>query len=150
MRYADASWHRPYGSSGASEEALGFGHGDGAVSGEIEGDLVWANYPRRREDGVWTPAQNRRSGIASTAPPMGDSRFVISRRAANLRHRGPGGKRDGRSRPTVIAWDSEEDGPPRDSAGEEIELAMSVVMGLQDRPHGLKEIRCASRRCAGS
>jgi hypothetical protein len=55
MRYADASWHRPYGSSGASEEALGFGHGDGAVSGEIEGDLVWANYPRRREDGVWTP-----------------------------------------------------------------------------------------------
>ncbi len=34
---------------------LGFGHSDGAVSGEIEGELVWANYPRRRQDGVWTP-----------------------------------------------------------------------------------------------
>jgi hypothetical protein len=34
---------------------LGFGHGDGRVSGEIEGELVWANYPRRRQDGVWTP-----------------------------------------------------------------------------------------------
>lgn len=55
MRYADASWHQPYGDRGASEEALGFGHGDGAVSGEIEGELVWANYPRRRQDGVWTP-----------------------------------------------------------------------------------------------
>ena len=51
MQYTDSSWHRPYG----SEEGLGFGHGDGAVVGEIEGSLVWANYPRRREDGVWTP-----------------------------------------------------------------------------------------------
>jgi hypothetical protein len=55
MRYTDASWHRPYGSRGGDEEWLGFGHGDGAVSGEIEGKLVWANYPRRRQDGVWTP-----------------------------------------------------------------------------------------------
>ena len=55
MRYGGASWHRPYGDHGASEEALGFGHGDGSVSGEIEGELVWANYPRRRQDGVWTP-----------------------------------------------------------------------------------------------
>jgi hypothetical protein len=51
MRYAAASWHRPYG----GEEGLGFGHGDGTISGEIEGNVVWANYPRRREDGVWTP-----------------------------------------------------------------------------------------------
>ena len=28
---------------------------DGVVSGEIDGKLVWANYPRRRQDGVWTP-----------------------------------------------------------------------------------------------
>jgi hypothetical protein len=21
----------------------------------VEGAIVWANYPRRREDGVWTP-----------------------------------------------------------------------------------------------
>ena len=51
MQYRGASWHRPYG----GDEALGFGHGDGLVTGEIEGSLVWANYPRRREDGVWTP-----------------------------------------------------------------------------------------------
>ena len=55
MRYAAASWHRPYGCRTGDEEALGFGHGDGVVSGEIEGKLVWANYPRRRQDGVWTP-----------------------------------------------------------------------------------------------
>jgi hypothetical protein len=52
MRYADASWHQPYGENG---EAIGFGRGDGDVSGEVEGKLVWANYPRRRHDGVWTP-----------------------------------------------------------------------------------------------
>jgi hypothetical protein len=51
MQYRDASWHRPYG----GDDGLGFGHGDGVVTGEIEGSLVWANYPRRREDGVWTP-----------------------------------------------------------------------------------------------
>lgn len=51
MQYRGASWHRPYG----TDEGLGFGHGDGVVSGEIEGDVVWANYPRRRQDGVWTP-----------------------------------------------------------------------------------------------
>jgi hypothetical protein len=61
MQYSDSSWHRPYG----SEEGLGFGHGDGAVVGEIEGSLVWANYPRRREDGVWTP--NLRGMIRTTA-----------------------------------------------------------------------------------
>jgi len=55
MRYADASWHRPYGARGDGAEGLGFGRDDGTVSGEITGTLVWANYPRRREDGVWTP-----------------------------------------------------------------------------------------------
>ena len=34
MRYVDGSWHRPYGSSDDGE-GLGFGHGDGSVSGEI-------------------------------------------------------------------------------------------------------------------
>ena len=62
MQYVDASWHRPYGGRGGDQEALGFGQGDGAVSGEIEGTLVWANYPRRRQDGVWTP--NLRGRIA--------------------------------------------------------------------------------------
>jgi hypothetical protein len=56
MRYVQASWHRPYGrGAGQAEEGLGFGRGDGKVTGEIEGTLFWANYPRRREDGVWTP-----------------------------------------------------------------------------------------------
>jgi hypothetical protein len=55
MAYAEASWHQPYGPRGGDEERLGFGQGDGSVSGEIVGKLVWANYPRRRQDGVWTP-----------------------------------------------------------------------------------------------
>ena len=62
MRYAGASWHRPYGSGSSEDEGLGFGHGEGVVSGEIEGRLVWANFPRRRQDGVWTP--NLRGMIA--------------------------------------------------------------------------------------
>jgi len=59
LRYTRGSWHRPYGGDGGG---LGFGHGDGTVSGEIVGELVWANSPRRREDGVWTP--NLRGVIA--------------------------------------------------------------------------------------
>jgi hypothetical protein len=55
MQYLASSWHRPYGLGGGADEARGFGHGDGTVTGEIEGKLVWANYPRRRQDGVWTP-----------------------------------------------------------------------------------------------
>jgi hypothetical protein len=55
MHYLVGSWHRPYGRSDEQAEAVGFGHGDGEVSGEIEGTVVWANYPRRRQDGVWTP-----------------------------------------------------------------------------------------------
>lgn len=54
MRYESASWQQPYGSADNSEW-LGFGHGDGAVEGELDGVIFWANYPRRREDGVWTP-----------------------------------------------------------------------------------------------
>jgi hypothetical protein len=55
MRYVQGSWHRPYSADGAHDEGLGFGQGDGDVSGEIEGNVVWANFPRRRQDGVWTP-----------------------------------------------------------------------------------------------
>ena len=63
MRYTRGSWHRPYGGAGEHAETVGFGHGDGEVSGEIEGELVWANAPRRRQDGVWTP--NLRGVIAA-------------------------------------------------------------------------------------
>lgn len=55
MRYLDGSWHRPYGQDGEGVEGLGFGHGNGTISGEIAGTIAWANFPRRREDGVWTP-----------------------------------------------------------------------------------------------
>jgi hypothetical protein len=51
MRYREASWHRPY----EGDEGLGFGQGDGTVSGGLDGTATWANSPRRREDGVWTP-----------------------------------------------------------------------------------------------
>ena len=52
MRYADGAWVLPFGTA----EAAGFGWGEGAVSGEVlQGSVRWANYPRRREDGVWTP-----------------------------------------------------------------------------------------------
>lgn len=56
MHYSRASWHQPYGGRAEQGEgALGFGYGEGDVTGDIEGTLIWANYPRRREDGVWTP-----------------------------------------------------------------------------------------------
>jgi hypothetical protein len=40
MRYLDGSWHYPHGTEG---EGLGFGHGDGEVSGELDGKLAWAS-----------------------------------------------------------------------------------------------------------
>jgi hypothetical protein len=56
LTYRDASWHRPYGERGIDdEERIGFGLGDGTVTGAIEGQIAWANAPRRRQDGVWTP-----------------------------------------------------------------------------------------------
>jgi hypothetical protein len=52
MRYTEGAWARPFG----GEEGAGFGWGEGSVSGElIHGKMRWANSPRRREDGVWTP-----------------------------------------------------------------------------------------------
>ena len=45
MRYAAGSWHRPYGARDDGAEGLGFGRGEGTVSGEIARTLVWANYP---------------------------------------------------------------------------------------------------------
>lgn len=52
MRYEEGAWARPFGGA----EGAGFGWGEGTVSGDIlRGTVRWANYPRRREDGVWTP-----------------------------------------------------------------------------------------------
>jgi hypothetical protein len=52
MRYTEGAWIRPFG----TVEGAGFGSGEGEVSGPVlRGTLRWANAPRRREDGVWTP-----------------------------------------------------------------------------------------------
>jgi hypothetical protein len=62
MRYLSASWQQPYGSKDDSEW-LGFGHGDGKVEGELEGEVFWANYPRRRQ----RTAISARSRFASSS-----------------------------------------------------------------------------------
>ena len=64
MRYSLGSWQMPYPPPGDVGEGLGFGQGEGTVTGTIEGSIVWANYPRRRQDGVWTP--NLRGLITTT------------------------------------------------------------------------------------
>ena len=86
MRYAEGSWQRPYG-SGEDSEAIGFGSGDGSVSGEIEGDVSWANSPRRRQDGVWTP--NLR-GVITTAD---GSQLLLSIHGQSIQERAPGHRR---------------------------------------------------------
>jgi hypothetical protein len=83
MRYAASSWHRPY----RGEEGIGFGQGEGSVSGDLEGTVVWANYPRRREDGVWTP--NLRGTITTGA---GDE-ILASIHGQSVEERGPGQRR---------------------------------------------------------
>jgi hypothetical protein len=83
MRYQEASWHRPYG----GDEGLGFGRGEGTVSGELEGTVAWANYPRRREDGVWTP--NLR-GVIST---RGGEEVLLSIHGQSVEEDAPGSRR---------------------------------------------------------
>ena len=87
MRYADSSWHRPYGARDEGAEGLGFGRGEGTVSGEINGKLVWANYPRRREDGVWTP--NLR-GVITTDD---GADLLVSIHGQSIQEDTPGGRR---------------------------------------------------------
>jgi len=65
MRYTSGSWHQPYGPDVESaQEGVGFGQGEGEVTGGIEAAAQWANYPRRREDGWWTP--NLRGVLTTT------------------------------------------------------------------------------------
>jgi hypothetical protein len=53
MRYENASWMRPF--SGA--QGAGFGSGTGSVTGDVvHGELTWANFAQRREDGAWCPS----------------------------------------------------------------------------------------------
>ena len=83
MRYQEASWHRPSG----GDEGLGFGQGDGTVTGELEGTVRWANYPRRREDGVWTP--NLR-GVITT---RGGEEVLLSIHGQSVEEDAPGNRR---------------------------------------------------------
>lgn len=82
MRYEEGSWHRPYG-PGERDEALGFGYGGGEVSGEIDGTLIWANFPRRRQDGVWTP--NLRGRVAATD----GSELLVAMRGQSVQENAP-------------------------------------------------------------
>lgn len=83
MRHGASSWHRPY----AGEEGIGFGQGDGTARGELEGTVAWANYPRRREDGVWTP--NLRGTITTGA---GDD-VLVSIHGQSVEESAPGSRR---------------------------------------------------------
>jgi hypothetical protein len=87
LHYLEASWHRPYCECGGDEEAAGFGHGDGTISGEIEGREVWANAPRRRQDGVWTP--NLRGMIRA----QDGNELLIAIRSQSVEEDGPGHRR---------------------------------------------------------
>jgi hypothetical protein len=88
LRYLEGSWHSPYGSrEDDADERHGFGRGDGAVTGEIEGDVVWANFPRRRQDGVWTP--NLRGRIAS----RDGAEILLSVHGLSVEERAPGERR---------------------------------------------------------
>ena len=86
MRYVAGSWHQPYGSRSGDEEALGFGHGDGTVSGEIEGaDLgeLSTTSPRWRVDAE--PAWQDRSARWESATPFGPRPSVQERAPGNRR-----------------------------------------------------------------
>jgi hypothetical protein len=87
MRYTDGSWVRPYGSRGGDEEWAGFGTGDGAVTGDIDGAMAWANYPRRRQDGVWTP--NLRGMLTTN----GGDQLVVSIHGQSVEERTAGSRR---------------------------------------------------------
>jgi hypothetical protein len=68
-------------------EAIGFGHGDGEVTGELEGSIVWANYPRRRQDGVWMP--NLRGMITA----RDESELLVSIHGQSVQERAAGSQR---------------------------------------------------------
>ena len=83
MQYRSGSWHRPYG----GEEGIGFGDGDGELTGEVAGKLIWANYPRRREDGVWTP--NMRGMIRTSE----GEEILVSMHGQSVAEKGEGARR---------------------------------------------------------
>jgi hypothetical protein len=87
LTYEYASWHAPYGSGVDGDEALGFGHGGGAITGELDGDVLWANYPRRRQDGVWTPNVRGRIRLRD------DNDVLLSMHGQSVQEDAPGHRR---------------------------------------------------------
>jgi len=84
MRYAEGAWVRPFGKA----EAAGFGWGEGTVTGDVlQGHVRWANYPRRREDGVWTP--NLR-GVIRTA---NGAEILVTLHGQSVQEQSPTGSR---------------------------------------------------------
>src|SRR2546422_7292503 len=84
MRYVEGAWVRPFGAA----EGAGFGWGEGTVSAEVlHGSLRWANYPRGREDGVWTP--NLRGVITAE----GGAEILISLHGQSVQEATSGGVR---------------------------------------------------------
>ena len=55
---------RPFG----PHEGQGFGLGTGSAAGRLAGDVRWANFPRRREDGAFLP--DIRGVIATAEGPV--------------------------------------------------------------------------------
>lgn len=102
MRYTSASWHEPYGRDVESAvEAVGFGQGDGEVTGDIEGTVRWANYPRRREDGVWTPDVR---GVLTT---QAGKSLLLSMHGQSVAERAPGHRRAVTVRVELTSEDAE-------------------------------------------
>src|SRR2546427_3995739 len=92
MKYAEGAWVRPFGTA----EAAGFGWGEGEVSGDVlQGSLRWTNYPRMREDGVWTPnvrgVIRTEDGAESLISMHGQSVQEDSPRRRTPSHPGQGG-----------------------------------------------------------
>ena len=87
MSYAEGSWVRPYGDLDGAEEWAGFGTGGGQVTGGIEGTMTWANFPRRRQDGVWMP--NLR-GLLTTND---GSELMVAIRGQSVEEHAPGHRR---------------------------------------------------------
>ena len=64
--------------------------GKGTISGDmLHGSVRWANYPRRREDGVWTPnlegdRGRRRRGVASPCMDRASGKLPDAARRAIL------------------------------------------------------------------
>jgi hypothetical protein len=87
MRYTEGAFLQPYGSRGGGEEWVGFGTGNGEVTGHLQGAMAWSNAPRRRQDGVWTP--NLR-GLLTTNDGL---EIIVSIHGQSVEERSPGHRR---------------------------------------------------------